>query len=234
MMLGRVSAGLLLTCLAVGLYATPGVARADDKQVLKALVDAKMTIAKAIDAAETFSKGKAVAAHVKLDARPPAVIVDCIVAEKCMEVPVEIKTGKAAKMEAPGKERRDAYLTKGKEIVKLLESNKMTLAKALEAAEKASTNGKALSVQPKLVGDALDLVVRCYAGTKAMDITVDARTGKATVPEETKAKNSAQQEKKVEQKKAAEKKPANNAPRTGKPTGRPTGRPSGRPTGPGR
>lgn len=185
---GKWFVGLAASALVLAVLTTSNTARAagNDEEALKQLEANKLTLAKAIEAAESFSKGKALAAHVKVDAKASEVIVDCLVNDKCMEVPVDIKTGKATKMTETSKgERKDEHLGKAKEIAKQLETDKMTLAKAIEAAE-THVKGKALSVTPKLKGEKLDLTVHTLAGGKAADVTVDAKTGKATTPGEGK------------------------------------------------
>jgi uncharacterized membrane protein YkoI len=179
---------LVVPAFVLALLAASSTARAagNDEEALKQLEANKLTLAKSVEAAETFSKGKAVAAHVKVDAKTSEVMVDCLVNDKCMEVPVDIKTGKATKMtEASKGERKDEHLGKAKDIAKQLDTDKMTLAKAIEAAE-THAKGKALSITPKLKGEKLELTVHTLAGGKAADVTVDAKTGKATTPAEGK------------------------------------------------
>ena len=109
---------------------------------------AKLTLTKAVEAAETASKGKAIDAYAKMVDKTGQVLVYCVVNGKCMEVPVDIKTGAAGKVtEATSKEGKDEHITKAKDILKKLDDSKLTLAKVIEAAE-TSAKGKAISVKP--------------------------------------------------------------------------------------
>src|SRR3972149_819334 len=71
-----------------------------------------------------------------------------------------------------------------KEMVKALDTNKVTLAKALEAAEAAS-KGKAIGANSKWAGGKMDMSVTCMVGDKAMSVAVDG-AGKAGKSEDAK------------------------------------------------
>jgi hypothetical protein len=200
-------AGVVIPVIALGLLVLPVTARADgkDDEALKNLDAAKLTLTKAIQAAETESKGKAIAAHVKVEGTGGQVIVFCEVSGKCMEVPVDIKTGKAAKAtEANAKEEHGDHISKPADIAKALTTGNQTLLKIVEAAEtSASAAGKAISVKPKLTGDKFDYIVKVKASAKWEVVTVDGKTGKVT---KTAEKGDKKADKKDEKK--ADKKPA--------------------------
>jgi hypothetical protein len=201
-------AGIVIPVVALGLLLLPVAARAGEKddEALKNLDAAKLTLTKAIQAAETESKGKAIAAHVKVEGAGGQVIVFCEVGGKCMEVPVDIKTGKAAKAtEANAKDEKGDHLTKPAEIVKLLSAGNQTLAKIVEAAEaSASATGKAISIKPKLSGDKLDYIVKVKAADKWENVTVDGKTGKVTKSAEKGDKKTDKKDEKKTEKKPAE------------------------------
>jgi hypothetical protein len=174
--------GWLVPIAALGLLLLPVQARAgEDDDVLKAMEAAKpaFTLTKAIQAAETKSKGKAVAAHAKMKGSEAEVLVFCEVGGKCMEVPVNVKTGEAGKMtEASAKEEKGEQITKAKEIAKLLDDGKQTLDKLIGAAETHAKGGKAISVTPKLNGAKLEFTVKVKAGDKWERVVLDGKTGK--------------------------------------------------------
>ena len=76
----------------VGLLAARAVAA--DKDVVAKMDASKVTLTKAIEAAEAGSKGKATAATAKMDGDKLAFVVHTVVGDKVMEVPVDA-TGKA-------------------------------------------------------------------------------------------------------------------------------------------
>ncbi len=98
----------LLTALAalgtLGLVALPvyawagGMDAAAGKTVAKAMDDAKLTLGKAIEAAEAASKGKAVGAWSTWEGGKLGFSVYCMVGDKLNSVAVD-GTGKAGKME---------------------------------------------------------------------------------------------------------------------------------------
>ncbi len=65
----------------------------------------------------------------------------------------------------------------GKDMVKLMEEGKLSLAKAVEIAEKHS-NGKAVAAYCGLEGDGLEIEVYCLVGDKIMAVEIDGKTGK--------------------------------------------------------
>jgi hypothetical protein len=205
--------GWVLPVVCLSLLVAP-IARAGDVDAAKAMDDAKLTLSKAVESAETLSQGKAIAVHVKVDAKTSEVIVDCLVKDVCKEVLVDIKTGKATKVnDTPAKERKDEHLAKAKDIGKLLDSAKMSLVKIIQTAE-TSSKAKALSVKPTLVGDQLDMVVHCFANGKSSNVTVDGKTGKVGKTEEAAKKDDKKTDKKKDETKPA--KPATPAKPTGK------------------
>jgi len=96
-------AGLFI--VALGLVALPALADRQvvmnpdiAKKVVGAMDEGKIGLAKAIEAAETNSKGKAVYAHAQFDAKGEfSIEVCCLVGDQLKEVLVD-KTGKVASM----------------------------------------------------------------------------------------------------------------------------------------
>lgn len=203
MTLGTRIASLILPALMLGLLARPAQAAGKEDELLKEMDAAKLTLTKAVEAAETASKGKAIAAHARMEGKTGQVLVYCVVNAKCMEVPVEIKTGAAGKVtEATAKDEKAEHVTKAKEILAKLEGGKLTLAKVIEAAE-TNVKGKAISVKPVLEGDKLDLKVHVNADGKWENLTVDGKTGKVVKTEAAKSdtkKDEKKDEKKTEKK----------------------------------
>ena len=78
-------------------YAHCGKCAADCKSMVKKMEEGKTSLAKAIEAAEAHSKGKAVGAMGELEAGKFGVEVYCMVGDKLMEVDVD-GTGKATGM----------------------------------------------------------------------------------------------------------------------------------------
>ncbi len=71
----------------------------------------------------------------------------------------------------------------GKDMVKLMEEGKLSLAKAVEIAEKHS-NGKAVAAYCELEGDSLEIGVYCLVGNKIMEVEIDGKTGKVSAMEQ--------------------------------------------------
>jgi len=200
---------LLTSAALLGLFSLPGraVAGPHDEELLKQMDQAKLTLSKAIETAETAAKGKAIAVHARIpkDSKEGEVVVDCVVGDKCMQVPVAIATGKAGKItEANAAERKHEHIGKAKDVLKALEDSKATLAKTIATAEESS-KAKALAVTPKLEAGKLDLVVYCHHGDKSYNVTVDAKTGKATKTDEVKPEDKKPGDKKPDDKKGADK-----------------------------
>lgn len=73
-----------------------------------------------------------------------------------------------------------------KEMLKAMDEHKITLAKAVEVAEKHD-GGKALHAAAVMTGKEVNFEVYCVKGEKIMLVTVEGKTGKATKAEEVKA-----------------------------------------------
>ena len=71
----------------------------------------------------------------------------------------------------------------GKDMVKLMEEGKLSLAKAIEIAEQHS-NGKAVAAYCELEGGSLEIEVYCLVGDKIMEVEIDGKTGKVMEMEE--------------------------------------------------
>ncbi|MEK6674237.1 MAG: hypothetical protein AABZ47_01125 [Planctomycetota bacterium] len=149
------------------------------KDTLKAMDEAKLTPAKAVEAAEAHSKGKAVSIMGMLKDKKLTVTVNVIAEGKCKAVTVD-SAGKATGM-ADAK-ADDMSCGTGADAVKMMDAAKTTLGKAIAAAEEHS-KGKAVAA----MSAADSVTVACAVGDKMMMVTVD-KTGKATKMDEEKEK----------------------------------------------
>jgi hypothetical protein len=77
-------------------------------------------------------------------------------------------------------------LAAAKDMLKIMEADKATLVKAIEAAEKHEGGGKALQAEAAIHGKDLMFEVYTVKGDKIMLVTVDGKTCKATKAEEVK------------------------------------------------
>jgi hypothetical protein len=96
-------------------------------------------------------------------------------------------------------------LAAAKDMLKAMEADKATLVKAVEAAEKHESGGKALQAEAVMHGKDLMFEVYTLKGDKIMLVTVEGKTGKATKANEVKeigGKPEKAAEKKEEPKKA--------------------------------
>ncbi len=73
-----------------------------------------------------------------------------------------------------------------KDMVKKMESGKLSLGKAIELAEEHS-KGKAVAAYCELEDGVLEIEVYCLVGEKIMEVEIDGKTGKVTEMEEAKA-----------------------------------------------
>ncbi len=164
---------------------TPSVA----KKIVKAMDDAKTSLAAGIKAAEDSSKGKAVVAEGELDKDKLVFGVHCLAGDKLMDVDIEGKTGKVVESKEAGKdEARSAKVeddkdedditpADAKKCVQAMDEAKTTLSAAIKIAED-SVKGKAVMAHCEVAKDTVVFGVYCLAGEKLMDIDVDAKTGK--------------------------------------------------------
>ena len=74
----------------------------------------------------------------------------------------------------------------GKDMVKMMEEGNLSLAKAVEIAEKHS-KGKAVAAYCDLEGGGLQIEVYCLVGDKIMEVELNGKTGKVTETEERKS-----------------------------------------------
>jgi uncharacterized membrane protein YkoI len=65
-----------------------------DKDIVKAMTEHKMTLAKAIDAAEQYTKGQALSAMAQMQGNDVVVNVTCLAGDNVKHVTVDVKTGK--------------------------------------------------------------------------------------------------------------------------------------------
>lgn len=196
----RLLTNVFIFVAALGLLARPATVLADkNADVAKAMDDAKLTLDKAVQAAETESKGKAVAAHAKLDGKDAAVVVHCLVGDKCMLVTVD-QAGKAGKpVEATEKDEKDNQAAKAADVVKAFATDKTSLSAAVAEAEK-ECSATAVSAVSKLHGEKLTVDLQCVAAGKTTKCTFDAKTGKVKVHEAKTDKKDAKKDEKKESK----------------------------------
>ncbi|MBI1827032.1 MAG: hypothetical protein HY287_00535 [Planctomycetes bacterium] len=191
-------AGLIIVGM---LAARPAFADEDDddmtpvdaKKMVKAMDDAKTTLATGIKVAEDTGKCKAVAAHGELEKDKMVVGVYCLAGEKLMDIDVDAKTGKVveskevAKKDEKGakKDEDEDEMTPAiaKQMVHGLDEAKTTLSAAIKVAEDSS-KGKAVLAHCEMEKGKLIVGVYCLAGEKLMDIDVDTKTGKVVESKE--------------------------------------------------
>ena len=145
------------------------------KDAAKALEAGKTTLAKVIEAAETGTKGKAVAVMATMKGTDVMFAVHSHAEGKCKVVHVD-KTGKAA-------ETKDGSADDCKgaaDATKMMDAGKVTLAKAVAAAEE-DTKGHATSAS----SDANGFSVAVVAADKVWTVTV-GKDGKVSKKEEDK------------------------------------------------
>jgi len=169
------------------LVTVPAARAAGDENILKKMDEAKLTLSKAIEAAESQSRGNAVSAHAKLDGKVLLIMVRSLVGNKCMECIVDA-AGKVTMEEAKGRDPKDDIHARAAAAVQMMEGAKMPLTKAIEAVE-THTKGKAVAARC----EAESFEVSCVVESRTMKYTVD-KTGKVA-------------EKKADPKKEAPKKP---------------------------
>ncbi|MEK6800292.1 MAG: hypothetical protein AABZ12_15145 [Planctomycetota bacterium] len=176
-------AGLgLLAFVASPVWAHCGKCAGDCATMAKEMDAGKSSLASAVGAAETASKGKAVAASAGLKDGKLTYNVYCSSGGKLQGVPVDA-AGKAGQ----GKDEKSALgsdAATSEKMVKAMETGKLTLASAMSAAE-TSSKGKAMAVVSSLKGEALTMNVYCLVGDKIMKVDVDS-AGKAGRSEEAK------------------------------------------------
>lgn len=145
-----------------------------DDEALRQLQQTRMTLARAIAAAEAHSKGRAIAAHVRVEGQTAQVLVHCVVNDKCNIVPVDVRSGKAEKMTEPTPaEEKEAHTGRPKDILKALGDEQTTVTRAIEAAERG--HGQAIAVASRFEGGSLSFVVTCVEDGKTRLVTVDPK-----------------------------------------------------------
>ncbi len=167
--------------------AVPGRVLADRfmqhwERSLKSLEETKFTQAKAIEVAEAQTKGKAVSTHNVVLKNTLAIWVHCYADDKCLIVPVDPKSGKAAEswVGVPA----DLSCSTAAEATKLMAESKASLTKAIETAE-AHTKGKAFSSKTDVKDGALTITIGCGVEGKAKVVTIDGKTGQVTKTEDS-------------------------------------------------
>lgn len=173
----RICSGLLVTCIA---FAAQSAAWANDQdtKIAKQMTDEKVTLVRAIQAAEASTKGKAVHASVRMNGNDLDIRVQCLVGDKCMEVPYNPKTSKTGTpVAATTKNKKTDLNARAKDLVKQMTDAKMTLVSAIEAAHKHG-NGTVIFANAQRNDGKLSFAVRCVEGDKLQNLVVDGKTGK--------------------------------------------------------
>lgn len=98
--------GIVIVALGLGAVALfaqpPGQTPAQhDKDIVKFMADHKMTLAKAIEAAEQHSKGQALRAMAEMENADVVVKVACLVGDNVKHLVVDAKTGKVTEAAPP-------------------------------------------------------------------------------------------------------------------------------------
>ncbi|MEK6675406.1 MAG: PepSY domain-containing protein [Planctomycetota bacterium] len=84
-----------LGLIALPVYAHCGKCAGDCKKMTDAMGEAKVTLSKAIEAAEAQGKGKALSANTSMKDGKLEMTVYCLAGDKLQEIHVDGKTGKA-------------------------------------------------------------------------------------------------------------------------------------------
>lgn len=142
----------------------------------KAIGDAKLDIKKVIANAEAADKGRAVAVWFKMADKQVEAIVHTAVGDKCMSVIVD-HTGKAGEGKPADKQdEKHAHVGAAADIAKAMDSAKLTLASAIDAAA-AHSKGTPICAVSELTKGELHVDVFCVVGEKVMECMVD-KSGK--------------------------------------------------------
>jgi len=164
-----------------------GQARATDgrAQLKKAVGEARITLAQAIEAAQKeIAGGKVVEAGLEWIKTPAYYEVDMLVDGKMKDVKVDARTGKVIGVEAEeadgegdqGGSPNDAKETAEK--TQALGAAKMTLAAAIEAGQKEAKGGNPIGVEMGMDDGQARIEVGYLVGDKIVKTEMDAVTGK--------------------------------------------------------
>lgn len=153
------------------------------KQTTQIFAEAKMTAAKAIEAAEAYSKGKAVSLHTVILQEKVSLWVHLLVNTNCVIVRVDPRTGQAGHMTigVPA----DLSCSTAVEAAKLMEASKVDLVTAIAAAE-AYGKGQVVASKTEVADGVLTLSFVTSAEGRAKVVTVDGKTGEAKSAEDVK------------------------------------------------
>jgi len=147
--------------------------KANPQELGKLLTDAKLTLANAIETAEKESKGTAVKAYADKEGGKVRVDVVCVAGDAVKWVEID-RAGKLIFVkDAAGK---GEWKADPQELSKLLTDAKLTLAKAIETAEKES-KGTAVKAYADKEGGKVRVDVVCVAGDAVKWVEID-RAGK--------------------------------------------------------
>ncbi|GMU33218.1 MAG: hypothetical protein HS101_11895 [Planctomycetia bacterium] len=178
-----VGSAVLAGCLAIVGRVSTVSAAGNDAQIAKQLTTDKITLTRAIEVAQEASKGKAVSASARMMGSDLEIYVHCLAGDRCMEVPVNAKTGKAGKLTETKAIGKLNPLAQAREVEKLLTEDKITLASAIQTAQ-TNSKGEAISAHCTTAGAKLTIEVRCVAAEKPLQVLVDGKTNKVTRTEQ--------------------------------------------------
>lgn len=142
-----------------------------------ALAKAKVTLSQAIETAlKATPGGKALGAELELKGETVKIDVDVLTDKGLTEVSVDAVTGRVLKSgleKVEGKEAEEFEQSK-----KALPQVKIALSDAIATAEKEVKGGKACEVGMEIEGEKAIVEVSLISGNDAVDVDVDAATGK--------------------------------------------------------
>jgi uncharacterized membrane protein YkoI len=153
-----------------------------------ALGKAKLTMEQAVAAAlKEVPGGKAVEAELELEGDDVVFEVEIVSGRKHMEVKLDAISGKVKEVEEEGKEgKKDEDEDEDEQAETDAAMAKVTLSQAIAAALKQVPGGKAFEAEAEREDGKLIFEIELLSGDKAMEVEVDAMTGKILEVEEEK------------------------------------------------
>lgn len=151
-------------------------------KIAQQMRDEKVTLLPAIEAAESATKGKAISAHALLSGKELEIHVRCLVGDRCMEVPVNPKTYKAGTpFAARARDKKSDPNTYARNLVSLMDQDKITLARSVEAAAKEHPQGTLTDARARQQTNQLTFMVRDFENGKTTRLLVDGKSGKVAM-----------------------------------------------------
>lgn len=141
--------------------------------LVTAMLESKIDLAKSLAEAESSTKGKALAMWVKMHDKHAIVLVHTAAGEKCMSVSIDPTCKATDAKDATADDEKHAHEGSAADIAKSMDASKMTLWKAIQAATEAS-KGVAICATTSLENGKLEIDVLCVKGDKLMECEVDA------------------------------------------------------------